>query len=113
METTNAIPINEVSVFKENLQSVQGFVVNSIKDKRQAFADGFAHFKEGLTQAFNDKKNYVHLLTLPVNNFLKDLSQIEREFEEELRKNTEYCVPLNGKMVPSSEVLNMQMEENY
>src|SRR5512141_2453017 len=101
MEITTATPLNETSSFKENLHSVQGFVINSIKDRRHAFAEGFTHFKEGLTQAFNDKKSYVHLLTLPINNFLKDLTQIEKEFEEELRKNTDYYVPLNGKMVPA------------
>ena len=113
METTTTIPVNEVSTLRENLYSVQGYVVNSIKDKRQAFAEGFAHFKEGLSQAFHDKKNYVHLLTLPINNFLKDITQIEKEFEEELKKNTDYYVPLNGKMVPANEVLCMPMEENY
>jgi hypothetical protein len=62
---------------------------------------------------FGDKQSYINLLTLPVNNFLKDLSQIERDFEAELKKNNEYCVCLNGKMIPANEVLSMPMEENY
>jgi hypothetical protein len=48
-----------------------------------------------------------------VNNFIKDITQIDKEFEEERMKNEEHCIFMDGKMVPAAEVLNMSMEENY
>ena len=102
----------QLSSLAENLNAIHEFVKTSVNEKTLMISKGLSGMREDITEAFNEKSSYRNLLT-PVNNFLKDLAQIEREFEEELRKNTEYCVPLNGKMVPSSEVLNMQMEENY
>ncbi len=105
--------LSRLHFFAENLNAIHGFVKKSIKEKRQVIAEGLSNFKDGLSDAFDDTKSYVNLLTLPVNNFLKDISQIDQDFEEELKKNSEYSICLNGRMIPANEVLSMPMEENY
>jgi hypothetical protein len=113
MQHSSSIHVNRLFIFAENLNAIHDFVKKSMKEKKQVIADGLSNFKEGLSDAFGDKQSYINLLTLPVNNFLKDISQIEKDFEAELKKNTEYCVYLDGKMIPANEVLCMPMEENY
>ena len=49
---------------------------------------------------------------LPVNNFLKDFSQIENELSQEINKGIQFMT-LNGIPVPVDQVLMQQMEENY
>jgi hypothetical protein len=105
--------LHRLSLFAANLNAIHDFVKKSMKEKRQVIAEGLSNFKEGLVDAFTDGQSYVNLLSLPVNNFLKDISQMDRDFEEELKKNSDYCICLNGKMIPANEVLTMPMEENY
>jgi hypothetical protein len=50
---------------------------------------------------------------LPVNNFLKDRLEISHEFHQAKRMKHDFSICLNGKMVSASEVLRMNMEENY
>ena len=80
----------------------------------------YSFFKEGL----NDLKTSVvnapsELLKLPINNFLKDAAQMEKEFREEVerlnksRNENEYYFLLNGRVLEASEVLKLPMEENY
>lgn len=80
----------------------------------------YSFFKEGL----NDLKATVAnapsgLLKLPINNFLKDAAEMEKEFREEVerlnkaRSENEYYFLLNGKVLEANEVLKLPMEENY
>ena len=62
------------------------------------------HF--GKKQFYRDKK-------LPVNNFLKDFSEIEKELKTEFCKDSTQFMTLDGKLVPVEQVLASQMEENY
>ena len=52
-------------------------------------------------------------MVLPVNNFLKDISQIEKEFENGGRIQHDFRLCIGGQMLPASDVLKMDMEENY
>ena len=52
-------------------------------------------------------------MALPVNNFLKDITQIEAEFQQELIKESGQFICMEGKMIPVEEVLSQPMEENY
>jgi hypothetical protein len=95
------------------LYAVHDFVKNSMKDKKQVIVDGVSNFKGGFAEVIRDKQMYLTMLAMPVNNLLKDLAQIENEFKEELKKNGDFKICLNGKMVDAKEVLAMPMEENY
>jgi len=113
MQNVTPTHSNRLLIFAANLNAIHDFVKKSVSEKRQFIADGFSHFKEGLADAFAETKSYANLLTLPVNNLLKDISQIDKEFQEEFVKEREYCICLNGEMVPANKVLSMPMEENY
>ena len=113
MQNSTPKQVSRLSSFTETLNVIHGFVKKSMQEKRHLISDGLSNFKDGLAGAFDETRSYVNLLTLPVNNFLKDISQMDRDFEEELKKNSEYCICLNGKMIPANEVLSMPMEENY
>ena len=52
-------------------------------------------------------------MALPVNNFLKDLAQIENELLQEISKNSPHYVLMNKEMIPVEIVLSEMMEENY
>jgi hypothetical protein len=102
----------QLSTFTENLSAIHEFVKTSVNEKALSIGKGISALRDDITAAFNEKPGYHNLLT-PVNNFLKDLSQINRDFEEEQNRENEYHICLNGKMVPASKVLSMPMEENY
>ncbi len=101
------------TVLIRNIDAVQNFVKNALHDTKKEIGEGISFFKDGLAEKFHKTGSYINRLVLPVNNFIKDFSQIEQEFEQERVKNSEYCICLEGVMVPASEVLKMDMEENY
>ena len=54
------------------------------------------------------------IISHPVNNFLKDLSQIEKDFILELGGESMALQPSPaGKIIPIEEALKGNMEENY
>lgn len=113
MQNQSPIQLNRLIIFAASVNAVHDFVKKSMQEKKQVIAHGLSNFREGLAGAFAETKSYANLLTLPVNNLLKDIVQIEREFREELVKDQEYYICLDGKMMPASQVLSMKMEENY
>jgi len=50
---------------------------------------------------------------LPVNNFLKDMKQIDSELKQEVSKESTELVFLDGRMVTVDQALSLPMEENY
>jgi hypothetical protein len=102
------------SAFEKNIDAVQYYIKNTFSETRKEISEGLNSFKEGLTDKLNKTGSYIkNDLVLPVNNFIKDIAQIEREFEAERKNNAEYCICIDGKMIPAEEVLKMPMEENY
>jgi len=49
----------------------------------------------------------------PVNNFLKAPDEIEKELAEASTREKEFCICIDGRLLPVSEVLRLPMEENY
>jgi hypothetical protein len=101
------------SSLEKNVGSVHTYLKNTFNETKREISEGLSSFKDGITGTFNRTGTYINNLVLPVNNFLKDVAQIEKEFEEERRKNEQFCICLDGQMVPAEEVLNLPMEENY
>lgn len=74
---------------------------------------GISFLKDGLTGAMEKTEDCITQLVLPVNNFLKDMREIEHEFKKVQEAETEFRLCLNGRLVAANEVLQMKMEENY
>lgn len=74
---------------------------------------GISFLKEGFTGAMEKTEDCITQLVLPVNNFLKDMREIEHEFKKVQEAETEFRICLNGRFVTANEVLQMKMEENY
>jgi hypothetical protein len=102
------------SALGKNIDAVHDYFKNTVSETKKEIGEGVSQFKEGITDKLNKAGSYIkNDLALPVNNFIKDVSQIENEFEAERRNNAEYCMCIDGIMVPAEEVLKMPMEENY
>ncbi|RYY50722.1 MAG: hypothetical protein EOO06_02900 [Chitinophagaceae bacterium] len=84
---------------------------NSFAENIQA---GFSYLKDGLNAAIDKTADSFHSrFATPVNNFIKDFGQIEKEFQSAQETSQVFRICLNGTYVPASDVLNMPMEENY
>ena len=77
--------------------------------KLTAVSEGMNSLHDFLKTSYNEKKEWVAESIA----FLKDFSQMEEEFQQELTKKNEFCICLEGEMVSEHEVLSRPMEENY
>jgi hypothetical protein len=97
---------------KDNFISLHQFLKSVYKESKESYAGGVSFFKQLFET--NDKNSCnTNIFTLPINNFLKDLSQIEQEFHTEHVKNGGYCLCLQGRVLREEEILSQPMEENY
>ena len=62
-----------------------------------------------LKTSYNEKKEWLAESIA----FLKDFTQMEEEFRQELTKRNEFVICLEGEMMSENEVLSRPMEENY
>lgn len=97
-----------------------GFSFNTVI--RQSYASAKKHLQDGITVIkdefigiYDKAESYFNIIALPVNNYLKDLTQIEAEFQHEQNKD---CMQFNaavrnGNIVPLDQALKGCMEENY
>lgn len=69
--------------------------------------------KEEFSTFYDNTEQYLNNMVLPVNNFLKDLTQIETELLQEVSRESTEIIFLNGKMVSVDQALSGPMEENY
>jgi hypothetical protein len=109
---TSAVPPD---ILQENKESVHSFLQDTYAETKKQLQQGITVFKEEFTEIKNKAGEYFHLLTLPVNNFLKDLTQIEKEFEFESQKEIipvmEFSTGCN--FIPIDQISFGDMEENY
>jgi len=113
MEKTPHNRFQRLFAFSQHLAAVHRFIKDSYLEKKHVFSTGLSVFKEELGDTLDKTAHCIDHVTLPVNNFLKDVQQIEKEFREEMAKSKEYCICIDGRMVPAGEVLKYSMEENY
>ena len=110
----------EKEVLNENKMTINSFLKQSYDHAKKGLEggvnliqDGVSFIKEEFHSFYNTTGQYLNKMVLPVNNFLKDLTQIENEFQQEVSKESTQLISLNGVMVPVEQVLNCPMEENY
>lgn len=95
------------------INSIYDFLKNSYNEQKEKLSEGVSFLKDGLSDAIDKTRSYVNIFAFPINNYLKDFTQIEEEFKQETSKSQEYCICLEGEMVTEGEVLSRPMEENY
>lgn len=97
----------------ENLVTLHSFMRDSFNEAKKQFGDGVSFIKEEFSFMYERTNTCLNRMALPVNNFLKDLTQIESEFQQELYKESGQFICMHGKMVHVDEALCQPMEENY
>lgn len=110
---TSPISVVNKEVLTENMMSIHGFLRDSYQQARQHLQDGVSFFKNEFSFIHDKSSLYINRMILPVNNFLKDITQIETEFSKEVTKDGQHCLYIDGEMVPAETVLSQPMEENY
>lgn len=110
MITSYPLPLKLYSI-EDNFISLHNFLKGVYHEKKDSHEQRISFFK-GVFET-NDKMGRHPNATLPVNNFLKDFSQIEEEFKNEHLNSGGYCIYMEGKVLSDQEVLSLPMEENY
>ena len=107
-------------VLQENKMTINSFLKQSYEQaKKQVegsvsfIQDGVSFIKEEFSVFYHETGQCLNKMALPVNNFLKDLTQIETELLQEVSKESSHYMLMNGEMVPVEKVLSMPMEENH
>lgn len=117
---SNPISVVQPDVLNENKLSINSFLKQSYDEARKQLEngvmliqDGVSFFKEEFSTFYHETGLCLNRMALPVNNFIKDLPQIETELLQEVSKESSHYLLMNGEMVPVEKVLSMPMEENH
>ena len=100
--TQKLLPVN--SMFKHSYDHAK----KSLQGGVNVIHESITVIKEEFIGIYDKAATYMNKMALPVNNFLKDLTQIDAEFQAELGPST-----TRHGIVPIEEALKGRMEENY
>ncbi len=105
---------------KENKKTINSFLSESYSHAKKQLEggvnfiqDSVSFIKDEFSAIYDKTGHYLNRMAMPVNNFLKDLSQIENEFMHEISKESQQLISMNGHLMPVEQVLAQPMEENY
>ncbi|HEX7906442.1 MAG TPA: hypothetical protein VF487_21355 [Chitinophagaceae bacterium] len=107
--------ILKTDALTENLLSFHSVVKQSYSHAKKHLQDGVAFVKEEIMDIYDTAGSCLTKMVLPVNNFLKDLTQIEEEFQHEINREMQpvKVVNHNCNIIPIEQALSGYMEENY
>lgn len=107
-------------VLDENKMTIHSFLRQTYNEAKKQWDEGVSFvqggvsfFKEEFSSIYNKTGEYFDRMMLPVNNFLKDIKQIDSELTQEKSKESTELVFLDGRMVTIDQALSLPMEENY
>ncbi len=99
-------------VLKDNMESIHNFLRDSYTQAKRHLQGGISVFREELREIRDTAEACFDFFALPVNNFLKDITQIDTEFQQGLDRD-----PANSSrpVTPIRQALSAAgtMEENY
>lgn len=95
----------------ENMMTIHSFMRDSYNEAKKQFRDGVTFIKDEVNNIYENAGNCLNSMALPVNNYLKDLTQIEAELRQE--ENKASCRANNNNIIPIEIALLSPMEENY
>jgi hypothetical protein len=102
-----ALPMN--SMLKQSYDSA----IKHLHGGVTVLQDGMNVIKDEFIGIYDKAATIVNKMALPVNNFLKDLTQIEAELQSELAVNSRAVRHTGCTIIPLEEALEGRMEENY
>ncbi len=108
---TNPLSVVKPDVLKENMTSIGSFLKDSYSNAKRNINDGVGFFKDEFSAFYNKTGTYINQMMLPVNNFLKNITDIDTELQQE--KSSDPAASGHGHLVPIEEALRSPMEENY
>ncbi len=111
--TNPLISVVHPEVLEENKMTINSFLKQSYEQAKKQVEDGMFFIKEEFSVFYHETGQCLNRMALPINNFLKDLTQIETELLQEVSKESSHHLLMNGEMVPVEKVLTMPMEENH
>ncbi len=107
------------AILEENMIRINSFLKESYNEAKKHLEGGLSilqhsssFFKQEFASFYYGTGQCINRIILPVNNFIKDINQIDAELFDELTNESQFCLKIEGKMVPAEVVLNMPMEEN-
>ncbi len=108
------------AILQDNKVTMNSFLKDSYSHAKKQLEgsvtflqDGVFFIKEEISNIYDKTGQYLNKMVLPVNNFLKDLTQIDSELQQEVSKESAHLMYLDGHMVPVEQALARPMEENY
>lgn len=110
----------EPKTLEENKMTIHSFLNQSYDQAKKQLGQGVSRINEGVSFlkdgifSFCDKTgDYFQKMLSPVNNFLKDHSQIETELKQEQFQNKDEFQISSCTIIPIEVALLSPMEENY
>jgi hypothetical protein len=97
-------------VLNENRHSINSFLRDSYDEAKKQWNDGITFFKDEFYSIRDLTGSYLNKMILPVNNFLKDITEIDSELKQEepaMATNNSFVVPIELAAAMS------KGEENY
>ena len=117
---TTPISVVQPDVLQENKMTINSFLKQSYDEAKKQLENGtnliqdsVSFFKQEFAVFYHETGLCLNRMALPVNNFIKDFTQIETELLQEVSKESPHYLLMNGEMVPVEKVLTMPMEENH
>lgn len=103
----NATPMN--TVLKNSYDSAKKHIQGSVN----VIQGGITVIKDEFIGIYDRAATMVNKMALPVNNFIKDLTQIDAEFQAETAAKSFTPSTSGCTLIPLEEALKGRMEENY
>lgn len=100
--------VEKPGMIKQSIDQVK----NIMQDGLNVIQDSMTVIKDEFIGIYDKTASCINRMMLPVNNFIKDFTQIDAEFQAELSKDAAFATP-RPNIVPIEVALNGYMEENY
>lgn len=94
-------------ILTENMQAIHSFLRDSYDSAKKQWADGVSFFKDEFSTLGKRTGTYINRIVLPVNNFLKEVDQIDSELKAQKVNYGSAVIPVEMAAAISAG------EENY
>lgn len=108
----NTLSLVKSETLSENMDLIGSFIKQSYNFASKHVQDGVHFIKEEISGLYDITTSCLGRMALPVNNFLKDIAQIDAEFKTELNIMPDPAA-IPGMVNLHEAISSGCMEENY